>query len=35
MTEFVTIGPAVALAVAIAAIAGVYLRRLVHAGGSE
>ena len=35
MTELVTIGPPVALALAIAASAGVYLRRLVSAGDSE
>ncbi len=35
MTEIVTIGPPVVLALAIAAIAGVYLRRLISSGDSE
>jgi hypothetical protein len=35
MTELVTIGPPVALAIAIAALAGLYLRRLMSSGDQQ
>jgi hypothetical protein len=35
MTEFVTVGAPVAVAVAIACLAGVALRRLMRAGGIQ
>jgi hypothetical protein len=35
MTVLMTIGPPVALAIAITALAGVYVRRLIHLGDAK